>query len=104
VKRHQLTLAPMVVDHIRTQVFHIAQDSIDPALAWEDRLLTAIKNLADFSGYAVDEEASARLGYPLYRLVFERTYLVHFTIDKAAGVIRIVNFRHGSRLPKAGEP
>jgi len=70
VKRHQLTLAPMVIDHIRAQVFHIAEDSIDPALAWEDRLLTAIKNLADFSGYAVDEEASARLGYPLYRLVF----------------------------------
>jgi plasmid stabilization system protein ParE len=104
MKPLRLTIAPIVHSQIREQMFFIARDSIDNALAWEDRVRDAIKGLATFSGYAVDEDASDRLGYTLHRLVFERTYLIHFVIDDAAGVVKVVNFRHAARLPVRGEP
>ncbi len=102
--RKQLTIAPAVHDQIADQVLHIAQHSVDNAFAWESRLKSAIQNLAEFHGYAIDEDASGRLGVQVHRLVFEGTYLVHFTVDDAAGVVRVVNFRHGARLPTHGEP
>jgi plasmid stabilization system protein ParE len=104
VKNYDLTIAPVVSHQIREQVFYIAQHSIDYALAWEDRLATAIQGLSDMPGYAVDEEASQRLGYEVRKYVFEGTYLVHFRVDEEASLIRVINFRHGSRLPRLGEP
>ncbi len=83
---------------------HIAADSVDNALAWEGRLRDAIYGLGHMPGYAKDEDASDRLGIEVARLVFERNYLIHFTADRAAGVVHVINFRHGARLPRRGEP
>lgn len=102
MKRRRVIVAPIVHDQIRAQVLHIARDSVENALAWEDRLRATIKKLSQSSGYAIDEAASARLGYPLHKLVFEGTYLIHFVVDE--GRVRVVNFRHGARLPARGEP
>lgn len=104
MRRFSVHIAAGAQDQITEQVRYIAQDSIDRALAWRDRVSGAIQNLAEFHGYAIDEDASGRLGFQLHRLVFEGTYLVHFTVDDAAGVVRVVNFRHGARLPTHGEP
>ncbi len=57
-----------------------------------------------FHNYAIDEDASARLSQPIRKIVFEKTYLIHFMVDDAAAIIRIVNFRHGARLPRPDEP
>ena len=94
----------MVQSQIDEQVLYIARDSIDNALAWESRLDDAIRGLADTAGYAVDENASDRLGVEVHKLVFEGTYLVHYTLDKPASIVRVINFRHGARLPRRGEP
>lgn len=102
MKRRRVIVAPIVLAQIRTQVFHIARDSIDNALAWEDRLHHTIKRLGEFSGYAVDEDASDRLGVKVRKLVFEQTYLVHFTLTDVE--VHVINFRHGARLPQRGEP
>jgi plasmid stabilization system protein ParE len=89
---------------IREQVLYIARDSIDNALAWEDRVRAAMNALGDFSGHAIDEDASARVGEIVQKVVFERTYLIHYQVNVVAGIVEVMNFRHGSRLPRAGEP
>lgn len=104
MKRRRVIVAPIVHDQIRTQVIHIARDSVEKALAWEDRLRATIKKLSQFSGYAIDEPASDRLGYPLHKLVFEGTYLIHFVVEDNQRMVRVVNFRHGARLPGRREP
>lgn len=104
MKRYRVTIAPVVVEQIRAQVLHVAADSIDNAFAWEDRLNQAIRNLGEMPGFAVDEEASARRGYSVRKYVFENTYPVHFAVDETAGVVQIVNFRHGARLPRQNGP
>lgn len=99
MNRYRVILSPDVVRQVETQVVYIAQDSIGNALAWQERLLHAMEKLSDFAGYMVDEEASHSLGYNVRRVVFEQTYLIHFVVDETMGIIRIVNFRHGARLP-----
>lgn len=47
---------------------------------------------------------SQRLGLTIHKFVFEGTYLVHFWLDETAGLIRVIGFRHGARLPRHGEP
>lgn len=73
MKRYSLTTAPSVVEQIRAHVLRIAQDWISHALAWEDRLHEAIRHIADAPGLAIDESASARLGYTVRKCVFENT-------------------------------
>lgn len=102
--RCRVIYAPIVRTQIEEQVLFIARDSIDNALAWEDRLREAIDGLGAFHGYAVDEDASGRLGRVVRRLVFEHNYLVHYTVDDAAAVILIINMRHAARRPRQGEP
>ena len=91
-------------DQITEQVFLIARDSIDNALAWESRLRTTIEEIGEIPSQAVDEDASDRLGYTVRKAVFEGTYLIHYWLDESAGVVRVINFRHGARLPQRGEP
>ena len=62
-----------------------------------------MKGLGDFQGHAIDEDTSKELGYPVHKLVFEGTFLIHYRVDDAAGEVRVVRFRHGSRLPKTDE-
>lgn len=45
MKQYRLIVAPIVHQQIREQVIYIDQDSIDPALAWEDRLQNATEGL-----------------------------------------------------------
>ena len=104
MRRLTVSIPPTVQDQITVQVLHIAQDSIDNALAWEERLRGPMEKLGEVPGYAVDEDASDRLGYEVRKLTFEGTYLIHFTVDDAAGVVRVVNFRPGARLPRGTEP
>jgi plasmid stabilization system protein ParE len=84
-------------------VLYIADDSIDNALAWEVRLRAAINGIGDLPGHAIDEEASDRLGEVIRKVVFEGTYLIHYHVDEKAGVVHIINFRHGARLAREGE-
>lgn len=104
MRRRTVVVANRVRRQISDQVLYIAADSIDNALAWEARLDAAIQLLRDVTGYAVDEDASDRLGYQVHKLVFENTYVFHYVLEDADNVVRVVNFRHGARLPGIGEP
>jgi plasmid stabilization system protein ParE len=104
MKRLRVIIPPTVQDQITEQVLYIASDSIDNALAWEQNLRKAIEKIGETHGHAVDEAASNRLGFQVHKVVFDRTYLIHYCIDDVAHVVKIVNFRHGSRLPRRGEP
>jgi plasmid stabilization system protein ParE len=85
---------------IIAQVMHIAEDSIDRALEWEDRLRFAIREIGLFPNQcAVDEEASRRYGDEVRKLVFERTYLIFYSVNEPARGIDVLHFRHGAQLP-----
>jgi hypothetical protein len=104
VRRWTVDITAHVRDQITEQVLYTAADSIDNALAWEDRLCAAIGQLAWVTGFAIDEDASDRLGFALHKLVFERTYLIHYELDDPANTVHVTSFRHGAREPKSGEP
>jgi len=104
MKRLKVVIPPSVQEQIRDQLLYIAEDSIDNALAWEDRLRASINGIGNMHGHAIDEAASARLGETIRKCVFEKTYLIHYRVNTAAGTVEIVNFRHGSRLPRTAEP
>lgn len=105
MKKYHVIIPPVVQQQIRSQVLYIARDSIDNALAWEDRLRAEISRIGSVpTGYAVDEAASARLGEEVRKLVFEQTYLIHYRVNPKRHVVELLNFRHGARLPRCGEP
>ena len=79
MRRLKVQITESTLAKIREQVHFIAEDSIENALVWKDRLLAAIEGLGDFHGHAIDEEACAR-------------------------IVEVVNFRHGARQPRVGEP
>ncbi len=103
MKRLQVQIAESTLAKIREQTLFIAEDSIENALAWEDRLLAAIEGLGEFHGHAIDEDACARIGGRIHKMVFENTYLVHYEVNDAARIVEVVNFRHGARQPRMGE-
>jgi plasmid stabilization system protein ParE len=104
VKRWKVVIPPVVQEQIRAQVLYIARDSIENALNWEDRLLKAIEKIGEMPGHARDEEATIRLGFAVQKDVFEGTYLIHYRTDDQTRTVDLLNFRHGARLPRAGEP
>lgn len=105
MKRYRVVIPKIVEEQLRAQVMHIARDSVDNALAWEERLRAAIEGIGQLAGgHAVDEDASERIGLTVHKMVHERTYLVHYLVKDDAGVVEIINFRHGARLPGRGEP
>lgn len=104
MKRLLVIISPTVYRQVDQIVCYIANDSIDRALAWEERLLAALNWLAEVHGHAIDEDASERLGQTIRKLVFERTYLIHYHVSEQSKVVVVLNVRHGARLPRAGEP
>ena len=82
MKRYRVIIPLVVQEKIREQVLYIAQDSINNALAWEDRLRKAMQAIGELPGaHAIDEAASQRLGQSIHKLVFERTYLIHYIVN-----------------------
>lgn len=105
MKKYRVIISPDVEEQIRAQVLYIARDSIDNALAWEDRLRAQILRLGSLpTGFAIDEGTSARLGEEIHKMVFEKTYLVFYRVNTARRQVELLNFRHGARLPRPGEP
>lgn len=105
MKKYRVIIPPIVQDQIWQHVLYIARDSIDNALAWEDRLRAEIRRIGSLpAGYAIDEAASARLGQEVRKLVFEKTYLIFYRVNAERSRVELLNFRHGARLPRPGEP
>ena len=105
MNQYRVIISPDVEEQIRAQVLYIARDSIDNALPREDRLRAGILHLGSLpTGFAIDEAASARLGQEVRKLVFDKTYLIFYRVNAKGHTIDLLNFRHGARLPRPGEP
>ena len=105
MKKHRVRVPRNVQEQIDAQIEYIERHSLHNALAWEERLRAAILGIGPVAGaHPIDKDASERLGYAVHKVVFERTYLIHYRIDKKARLAVIVNFRHGARLPGPDEP
>lgn len=98
--RYVVVIPPAIRNLILTRVMQIAMDSLDNALAWESRLITAINSIGDApAGYAIDPDASAEQDTLVRKYVFERTYLVFFEIDEPKQTVIVTHFRHGAQMP-----
>ena len=104
MKRLKVVISDRVEMQIREQVLFIARHSIDNALNWENRLRIAIVGIGVLSAHAMNDDASDRLGQKVQKMVFEKTYLIHYIINEKNEAVEVINFRHGAKLPKAGEP
>jgi hypothetical protein len=105
MKKYRVRIAPIVQEQIRDQILYIADESFGNALDWGRRLDHAIEVLGTLPRrHMVDEPASKKLGVTVRKMVFERTYLIHYVIEEAGAVVRIINFRHGKRMSRRNEP
>jgi plasmid stabilization system protein ParE len=50
--------------------------------------------------YGLDEKQTQMHGADVHRMVFERKYLVFYTIDQEHSRVNIVSFRHGAQESK----
>jgi plasmid stabilization system protein ParE len=104
VRRYRLWIREKVKKQITDQVEYIARDSIENALKWEERLRVAFEKIAENPRYAVDEEATRRVGMETRKVVFERTYLIFFVVIEETRTVELIGFRHGYRSPAPGTP
>ena len=79
---------------------YIAADRQAPenAARWFNRLLVAVRSLQLMpERNGVDHGQTAAYGAEVRRLVFERTYLLFYTIDHTQRQVTVVRFSHGAR-------
>jgi plasmid stabilization system protein ParE len=73
VKRFKVSISPDAQRQILEQVLYISNDSIDNALAWEQRVRAAMNAIGDSPGHTIDEDASGRAGETIRKIAFEKT-------------------------------
>lgn len=86
---------------IETQVRYIAVDRQAPenAARWSNRLLKAIDELETLPRrHPVNDAQTAEHGVEIRRMVFEKTYLIFYTLDEDTRRVVVVSFRHGARM------
>src|ERR1700722_10672572 len=85
---------------IQAQVRYIAIESQAPERAsrWLTRLLDVIDALEELpKRHLVDQRQTQIHGKDVHRIVFERKFLVFYTIDENRRRVNVVSFRHGAR-------
>jgi plasmid stabilization system protein ParE len=102
VKQYAVLLTPTVENQILDEALFISNDSVQRAVAWDARVRTTLRrHLGDAPfAYALDERATTRLGREVHRYVFEKTFMVRYTIDDSSDTVTIFDFRHGARQPE----
>lgn len=98
--RYTVELADEAWRPIEAQIRYIAVEKQAPenASKWVVRLLASIDKLAEMPRrFAVDQEQTQIHGTEVHRMVFERTYLVFYTVDDENHRVNVVSFRHGAQ-------
>lgn len=98
--RYRVLFTDEAWEPIQAQVRYIAIESHAPenASRWLVRLLDAIDTLEEMPHRnGLDERQTQIHGADVYRMVFERTYLVFYTIDQECSRVNIVSFRNGAQ-------
>ncbi|HEY2589843.1 MAG TPA: type II toxin-antitoxin system RelE/ParE family toxin [Tepidisphaeraceae bacterium] len=87
---------------VEAQVRYIAVEKQAPenASRWLNRLLAAIETLEQIPRrFIVDPYQTQMHGIEVHRMVFERTYLVFYTVNDEQRCVNVVSFRHGRQKP-----
>ena len=87
---------------IEAQVRYIAvaKQAPENASRWVNRLMAAIDALEQIPRrFIVDPDQTRMHGIEVHRMVFERTYLVFYTVDDKRRRVNVVSFRHGAQEP-----
>ena len=103
MKRYTVHFTEEAWEAIRAQTRYIAIEKHAPenASRWLARLLKAIDALELMPNrHAPDEDLTRSHGTNVHRMVFERMYLVFYTIDQERGRVNIVSFRNGAQESK----
>ncbi len=98
--RYTVHLTDEAWEPIQAQVRYIAIEKQAPenASRWLARLLDAIDTLERIPRrHGLDEHQTHMHGADVYRMVFEQTYLVFYTIDQERRRVDVVSFRHGAQ-------
>jgi plasmid stabilization system protein ParE len=97
--RYTVNVNPQALEDIDSIILYIARDSIANALNWQARLLDAIDRIGEHPGHSIDEFASDMLQRTVRKTNFERTYLIYYTLNEAAGILEVIAVFHGAREP-----
>ena len=98
---YRVIIFPTVENQILDQVLHIAQDSIDNALRWEQDLRKRIMDLDELPrAHPISEPESRALGCEVRKMNFG-DYLVFYRVDDSEQAVYILAFMHGSRRQEA---
>ena len=100
MKQFTVEIADEAWVEIEGQIRFIAVDRKSPmnAARWSNRLLKAIDGLGLMPRlHTLDEYLTQEHGTNIYRIVFERRYLIYYTLNEVESRVMIVSFRHGAR-------
>ena len=100
MKRYTVHFTDEAWATIQAQVRYIAIESQAPERAsrWLARLLDTIDALEKLlKRHLVDKQQTAIHRMDVRRLVFDRKFLVFYTIDDARSHVNVVSFRHGAQ-------
>lgn len=104
MKRYRIIISPRVIESIADYRDYIAHSSGHSRIAatWVERVLASFDHLRTMPAkFALAEENDSR-PYELRQMLIGK-YVAVYTIDEEYCVVRILNFRHGSRLPHRGD-
>jgi plasmid stabilization system protein ParE len=100
MKQYTVHFTDEAWDPIEAQVRYIAIEKQAPESAsrWLARLLEEIDTLEQMpQRYGLDEYQTRTHGTDVHRMVFERTYLVFYTIDQERSRVDVISFTHGAQ-------
>ena len=102
--RYSIRVSPAAADRVADYAEFIAErsGSVDIARRWVDRVYSAIDSLAYWPRRFAFAEENDHLDYEIRRLIVGR-HLVLYTVDDEDLLVKVIGFRHGSRLPRPEE-
>jgi hypothetical protein len=101
---YTIVVAPVAAENIRQYGCYIAEQSgsVEIAKRWVDRVYDSIVTLEVFPHRFGLAEEDVHRDYEI-RVLILGNYLVLYTVDDVRKIVKVVGFRHGARLPRAGE-
>ncbi|MCC7474674.1 MAG: type II toxin-antitoxin system RelE/ParE family toxin [Pirellulales bacterium] len=104
MKPYTIRVSSFAAEQIAEYQAHIAEKSgfAEIAERWADLVYAAIEELQIMPRrFALAEEDNYR-DYNIHRLLIGK-YLALYTIDEKTKTVKVIGFRHGSRLPKTDD-
>jgi plasmid stabilization system protein ParE len=102
--RYRVQVSPTAALQIGTYGIYIAEQSGSAEIAqrWIDRVYMELDTLSDWPRRFELAEENAHRDYEIRRKLIGK-YLALYTVDDESHVVRVIGFRHGSRLPRPDE-